>query len=193
MSGLHGCLDKALLMQDHNHKALLLDQFTDRQKTATGRDSLLWQFRTSQSDPVASAASTVAFGEVTHLSLAQLQLDHRHRGCRIEGKPIRYTAIQLLLEDGRNRAQAVKISIYNLLPASAPMTQVLSLVPSGTRLASKDPYYKTYADSSSGIRVDNPADVVFLDGKDEPQQRRQSYSFNQIKEYGNQAFRSIKG
>ena len=123
--------------------------------------------------------------------MADLQLGRRNQGCRIEGTvccvPFRSTAIELLLSE--DTAKAVILRAYNLLPVSASMAEVRRLLPVGTRLTVKEPYYKSFADGSSGIRVDNPADIVFLQDND---QYDKSLSFDVMKERGNAAFRSAK-
>lgn len=190
MSALHGCLDKGVLLADHMSKVAHCERREEiMQHPLLGTVAMLLQHRTSYADPIALTASKTAFGDLRSIDLSELQLEHRHYGCRIDGtvccQPIRHTAIQLLLEDPRKKADAVKVSIYNLLPASAPIAQVLCLLPKGTKL----PYYKTYADGSSGIRVDNPADIVFLPTKEDVGRSRQSSSFTQCQARGNEAYR----
>ena len=190
MSALYGCLDKTTLLADHMCKAEKLE-WMEQQAATVGQ--LAFQKRTSHVDPVASAASTTPFGKLRRISLPELTLDYRHKNCRIEGTvccvPIRLTAIELLLSGFEDKAQAIKVCAYNLLPTSAPMVQVRRLLSEGTRLAIKEPYYKTFKDGSSGIRVDNPADIVFLKDKD---QSEEHLSFDEIKDRGKAAFRWVR-
>ena len=160
-----------------------------------GRQSsrAMFALKTSHLDPTASAASTVALGDLNHVSVTEMRLSIRNLGCRIEGtvccRPIRHTAIQVLLEDAKNAEHAIKVSAYNLLPASGPMAQVLTLLAPGTRLAIKEPYLKTYLDGSCGIRVDNPADLVFLESQADAVQSTHSPSLSHNRACGNKAFR----
>ena len=187
MSALHGCLDKKTLIADHLSR-LKVSEGMEQRATAAGQ-GILYN-RTSFVDSVASMASTTPFGKLRHISVASLQLGRRNKGCRIEGTvccvPFRGTAIELLLSEGQ--AKAVKVSAYNLLPVSAPMTQVRRLLPVGTRLAVKEPY-KSFRDGSSGIRLENPADLVFLADIDTDEK---SLSFDDIKERASAAFRWVK-
>lgn len=96
-----------------------------------------------------------------------------------------------MLEDVNDGSHAVKVSLYNLLPGSAKLSEVRQLLPEGTKLAIREPYYKVFLDGTSGIRVDNPADVVFLKNTSDPSQSSQDDDFDQIKAQGNQAFRSV--
>ena len=199
MNILHGCLAKEPLLADHMYKVVKLDEMERLTAQGNNMQQTYVQDRTSHADPVASAACTSPFSTLTPISLAQSQLEHRHKGCRIEGtvccEPIRFTANQLLLADAVNEAQAIKVSIYNLLPANAPIAKVRALLPKGTRLAIKEPYYKTYdGDGSSGIRVDNPADIVFLQPRSDQDlgfDKDKAMSFDENKAAGNAAFRWV--
>lgn len=135
MSALHGCLDKKTLLADHLSKVVRLARM-EQQAAAIGCE--IFHNRMSQVDPVASTASTTPFGELQVVSLEQLQLGRRHKGCRVEGTvcgvPLRGTAIEILLSATEDKEKAVKVSAYNLLPVSAPMAQVRGLLPKGTRL-----------------------------------------------------------
>ena len=183
---LHGCLDKKLLLADHLSR---LEIFEQMEKRATADGSSSFFERTSVVDPVASKASTTPFGKLRHISVAHLELGRRNKGCRIEGAvccvPFRGTAIEFVLAEDERKA--VKVSAYNLLPVSAPTAQVRRLLPVGTRLAVKEPYYKSFRDGTSGIRVDNPADIVFLVDSERDDV---SSNFDVMKERGNTAFRS---
>ena len=185
MSALHGCLDKNTLLAAHMVKVVKLGRL-EQQAAAAGHE--IFHNRMSHVDPVASAASTTPYGNLKVISLEQLELGRRHKGCRIEGTvcgvPFRGTAIELLLSAPEDKEKAVKVSAYNLLPVSAPMAHVRGLLPKGTKLTIKEPYYKSFLDGSSGIRVDNPADIVESSGQDD-----ESMSFDDIKERGNAAFR----
>lgn len=160
----------------------------EQQAAAAGHE--IFHNRTTFIDLTASAASETPFGRLKVISLEQVRLGRRHIGCRVEGNvcgvPLRGTAIELLLSALDDKEKAVKVSAYNLLPVSAPMAQVRGLLPTGTRLTIKEPYYKSFRDGSSGIRVDNPAEIVFLDDN---HQDDESLSFDDIKKRGNAAFK----
>lgn len=193
MSTLHRCLDKNALLDDHKCKVAKLKE----EQRAAAAGQVYFQDITSHADP---AACTLPYGMLKPVNLDQLQLEHRHKGCRIQGtvccEPIRSTAIQLLLMDAVDDSKAVKVRVYNLLPSNAPMAEVRALLPEGTRLAIKEPYYKTYdGDGSSGIRVDNPADVVFLQARSDQElvtDKKKAMTFDEIKAAGNAAFRWVK-
>lgn len=61
----------------------------------------------------------------------------------------------------------------------------------GTRIAIRDPYYKVYMDGTSGIRVDNPADIVFLDDTRTGPMDPERPNFEQQNSLGNDAFRCM--
>ena len=187
MSALHGCLDKRTLLADHLSK---LKTFERKEKEANAAGSH-FRHRTSFQDPVALDASASPYSSLRHVSVADLQRGRRNKGCRIEGTvccvPFRSTAIELLLSEDTEKA--VILRAYNLLPVSASMAEVRRLLPVGTRLTVKEPYYKSFTDGSSGIRVDNPADIVFLQDNDHDDM---SLSFDVMRERGNVAFRSAR-
>jgi hypothetical protein len=56
-----------------------------------------------------------------------------------------------------------KIAIYNEREAINPD----DLLPVGTIMAVKEPFYKTAVNGDYTIRVDHPSDVVYLDPADE--------------------------
>ena len=168
-------------------KVVMMERM-EQQAAAAGQE--IFYNRTSQVDPTASVASTTPFGRLKVISLEQLQLGRRHKGWRVEGTvccvPVRGTAIEVLLSASEDKEKAVKVSAYNLLLVSTPMAQVRTLLPKGQRLTIKEPYYRSFKDGSSGIRVDNPADIVFLEDND---QDDESLSFDNIKQRGNTAFK----
>lgn len=146
-------------------------------------------------DRTSARVSSASFAMLKHIPVAALQLGERHGGSRVEGvvccKATRQVAVQVLLEDALNSSRAVKVSMYNLMPTSTKMTDVRRRLPEGTKLAIRDPYYKVFMDGSSGIRVDNPADVIFLTKviQSDPSTTIEDGNFDQMKAKGNQAFR----
>lgn len=151
--------------------------------------------QSSDVDRTSAQASCKPYPKLRHIAIAELQLDHRHTGSKVEGttcyKAARHIAIQVLLRDDKNASHAIKVSLYNLVPSSAKMKEVRQLLPDGTKLAILEPYYKTFADGSSGIRVDNPADVVFLTDTVKPSQSIADADFDGTKAQGTLAFRSV--
>ena len=79
--------------------------------------------------------------------------------------------------------------LYNQSPADATVPQVQSRWPNGTKLAVKAPYYKVFRDGTSGIRVDNPADVVVLHKEEGRQSTACQTSFDTLSNQGKEAFR----
>ena len=185
MFGLMGCIQKSLLLPAQQRVVAELDEIEGTSK---------FLMRNTHLDASSAAASTTPFANLRHISVASLRVGERHKGSRVEGtvccKATKYTAVQVLLEDVENTTHAVKVSMYNLVPASARMSQVRRLLPEGTKLAIKDPYYKAFLDGTSGIRVDNPADVVFLGKPDEEICPDEAAGFEDTKTKGNKAFRS---
>ena len=150
--------------------------------------------RTTHVDKTSSRASTKPFSTLRHIPIASLELGEHHRGARVEGvvccKAIRSVAVQILLEDVKNASHAVKVSLYNFVPSSSRIADVRRLLPEGTRLAIREPYYKAFMDGTSGIRVDNPADVVFITDTVQTPQESELVNFDELKAVGNQAYRS---
>lgn len=185
MFGFIGCIQKSVLLPAQQRVIAEIDMFE-------GNSGSL--MRNTHVDGSSAAASTTPVADLRHISVASLRLDQRHKGFKVEGtvfcKATRQVAVQVLLEDVKNTSHAVKISMYNLVPASARMSQVRHLLPEGTKLAIKDPYYKVFLDGTSGIRVDNPADVVFVARVDEESFPDEAAGFEHNKTKGNKAFRS---
>lgn len=75
------------------------------------------------------------------------------------------------------------------MPEDARVSQVRCLLPEGTRIAIKAPYYKVYLDGTSGIRVDNPADVMFVTDAQQSSLSTEVISSGDDCAQGKQAFR----
>ena len=186
---LCGCIEKRVLLADHH--ARLADWEPFERDMLSGR----WAgSKVSHFDHRAAAASKATLRSLRPCCFADLRLDHRHTGCSIEGtvisRPIRFTAIRVLLVDASNSEKAIVVSLYNFLPVAASIKEVRQTFPEGTRLAIKAPYYKTYQDGTSGIRVDHPADVVFLPQPEKAPLLAQPASFDGNKACADTAFRS---
>lgn len=188
MFDLLGCIQKSLLLPAQQRIVAEIDKIEQQSP---------FLMRNSYVDKTSARASSTPYANLRHIPVAALQLDQRHKGFRVEGvvccKATRQVAVQVLLEDVSNSSHAVKVSMYNLLPTSTQMKDVRRLLPEGTKLAIKEPYYKPFVDGTSGIRVDNPADVVFLTepGQSDPITINEDVGFDQMKAQGNQAFRSV--
>ena len=192
MFGLLGCIQKSLLLPAQQKMVAEVDKMEQQSPD-------LFMMRNSHVDRTSARASCTPFAKLRHIPVAALQLDQQHKGCRVEGtvccKATRHVAVQVLMEDAITSSHAVKVSMYNLMPTSAPMKDVRRLLPEGTKLAIKEPYYKVFLDGTSGIRVDNPADVVLFTEsvESEPSSTLKTHAgFDQLKAEGNQAFRSVQ-
>lgn len=185
MFGMVGCILKSVLLPAQERRVAEMDEIE--------RPSPTMFMRNSHVDNTSARSCTTPFAKLRHIHVADLRLGQRHKGCRVEGtvccKAIRFTAVQVLLEDTKNASHAVKVSLYNLMPASTKLAEVRRLLPEGTRLAVKEPYYKAFLDGTSGIRVDNPADIVFVTDSAQSAASVEDRDFDQIKAQGNQAFR----
>ena len=189
------CIQKRLLLPAQQSLIAHMERFEQQSRTPNGQEC---RMRNTHVDRTSARASSTAFAKSQHIPVAALQLGQRHTGSRVEGtvccKAVRQVAVQILLEDAMDSSHAVKVSLYNLLPTSAKMTAVHQLLPEGTKLAIRDPYYKIFMDGTSGIRVDNPADVVFLTKATSPNLPTavKDTDFDEMKAQGNQAFRYVQ-
>ena len=108
MFGLLGCIQKSILLPAQQRTVAEIDEI---ERTS----SMI--FRNTHVDRTSAAGSTTPFGTLRHIPIADLQLDQRHQGCKVEGivccKATRQTAVQILLEDAKNTSHAVKVSMYN--------------------------------------------------------------------------------
>ena len=144
-SHLRGCIDKEVLLphcQDIVAATDTLDRISEfsNRTTAAVQDTVV--------DLNALHASKERFSNLRLISIADLRLHKRHGGRRFEGvvccPATRRNAVQLLLEDVQNASHAIKVSLYNLVPDRARVSQVRCLLPEGTRIAIKAPYYIVY-------------------------------------------------
>ncbi|CAJ0894566.1 5165_t:CDS:2 [Entrophospora sp. SA101] len=109
------------------------------------------------------------------ISITDLQLDHVHHGkfllCRVMAKCGKKVSLMTLVEDPEG--DAVKLALYNWIKQSdipvkyrrgyVPVDEVSKLLPIGTVIIIKNPYYKTTADFTTTLRSDNPSDIVIID------------------------------
>ena len=106
------------------------------------------------------------------ISIANLQVDKVHIGkfllCRVISKCMKMNALSTIVEDPEGNVE--RISFYNWVQHSAQsrtnmisIDQASKLLPIGTKLIIKNPYYKLAADFDTTIRSDNPSDVIVLD------------------------------
>lgn len=126
--------------------------------------------------------------------LHDLRLEIHHSGRVLIVKtfcePVRISAIQNAIEDIQGNVD--RLSIYNL-PSATPIDKVL---PKGTIVAVKEPYFKATADGGVMVRVDHPSDFVLLEPHDSsvpPQWRREAktaLAASRLKDEGNTALKN---
>ncbi|KAK9804206.1 hypothetical protein WJX72_001253 [[Myrmecia] bisecta] len=67
----------------------------------------------------------------------------------------------------RTSTDLVRVLIYNMVPEGLDLRQKQAFternLPRGTSVAILEPFYKLMADGNYGVRVDNPAEVIFLE------------------------------
>ena len=166
MFGLLGCIQKSVLLPAQQNMVADLEKF---QKDAA------FMMRKTHLDKTSARACTKALSTLQHIPVAELELGEHHKDARVEGLVC---------------CKAVKVSLYNFVPSRTNIRDIRRLLPEGTRLAIKEPYYKPFLDGSSGIRVDNPADVVFMTDTLQTPEDSQRVNFDELKALGNQAYRS---
>lgn len=81
--------------------------------------------------------------------------------CRSLVPPFKTAAIQCLVDDPLG-VEAVRLSLYNYTTDSS---NLLQLIPVGTIIAIKNPWFKTCSDGGYGLRVENPQNVIIVDDK----------------------------
>jgi len=124
--------------------------------------------QTSNADNNALRASSTHFKDLKPITIDELVLNHVHKGryllCRSIAQPFKMTAISLIIED-RNGA-VEKLSLYNYSHHSGICSDLSHLIPNGTMLIIKDPYYKIATDGLRLIRCDNPCNICLLKEND---------------------------
>ncbi|GLC48877.1 Mitochondrial import receptor subunit TOM70 [Pleodorina starrii] len=107
----------------------------------------------------------------TPISVSELRVGVTHRGRVLRGKliarPVLMTGLSTLLED--ENGDVVRLAVYNLIPALgglAGMVAGAKALPEGRAVAVLEPFFKRMADGTTGVRVDNPLELVFLDSLD---------------------------
>lgn len=187
MLRMFGCIQKNVLLPAQQGLVAAMEKFDTNSKKRRPSQ------RNTDVDPTAARALSAPFAHLNHIAVAELRLDHRHKGSRVEGivccKAIRLAGIQILLEDAKNSSHAVRVGVHNLLPASARLTQVRQLLPEGAKIAILEPYCKTLMDGTSGIQVDNPADIVLQTYATQQDRSAADNDFSDNKAQGDEAYR----
>ncbi|RUS32747.1 hypothetical protein BC938DRAFT_474439 [Jimgerdemannia flammicorona] len=124
-----------------------------------------------------------SLSSLKRIALSQLSLDEVHRGhvlvCRTIDKPFKIVSVMVEVEDpivighGWSTPPAVetgRLALYNFANSSGPRSDMSYLIPVGTVLLIKEPYYKLASDGIPTVRCDNPTNVVMVpnDGEDYP-------------------------
>lgn len=188
-----GCIDKDVLLPAHERK---VKENSDQQTRSKRHGANSTKLRSVGAQHAPKQVTITEFSRLRHIPLAALRLNRKHEGSRIEGvvcsKAVCTPAVHLLLEDVTDSCHAVVVKLP--CPASAKRSSppdVQRLFPEGARLAIKDPYYTLLSYGSSGIQVDNPADLLNLEGIDVAHCSATVASYEVTKAQGNQAFRSV--
>nr|CAG8618644.1 14977_t:CDS:2 [Entrophospora candida] len=109
------------------------------------------------------------------ISIANLELDKVHTNkfllCRVITRCCKMASLMTIVEDPEG--DAVKIALYNWVKQSDiplkyrnklfPVDKVSMLLPIGTKIAIKNPYYKIATDGTPMIRSDNPGEIIIID------------------------------
>ncbi|RUS20899.1 hypothetical protein BC937DRAFT_94090 [Endogone sp. FLAS-F59071] len=120
-------------------------------------------------------SSKAQLGSLMRITLSELKLETVHYGyvlvCRTIVKPFKFKGVHLVVEDpitghGPRSARQVKadrLSLYDFVSFPGSCSDLSEVVPLGTRLFIKEPYYKIGSqDGVPTIRCDSPADVIFV-------------------------------
>ncbi|EFJ36617.1 hypothetical protein SELMODRAFT_403168 [Selaginella moellendorffii] len=121
----------------------------------TGLYKTSLNFRGESNPHAASLGDPESLALSNPILLQDLQLERVHRNrvlfATLIGEPFRATSVITVLEDQAGHASIITLSF----PSAGE-----SHYPSGTKVAIKDPYFKTAMDGSICIRVDNPDLIV---------------------------------
>eukprot|EP00933_Yihiella_yeosuensis_P032668 TRINITY_DN2628_c1_g1_i1.p1 TRINITY_DN2628_c1_g1~~TRINITY_DN2628_c1_g1_i1.p1 ORF type:complete len:1082 (+),score=226.59 TRINITY_DN2628_c1_g1_i1:42-3287(+) len=106
--------------------------------------------------------SKAQLGALKPIRIDDLRLGVVHRGrvlyCTTVVKCGLWQAVSVLVEDSDQNL--VSLAVYNV-PAVKDVFEAQEWLPEGTKLSIIEPFFKTRADGTPGIRVDNPDDIVF--------------------------------
>lgn len=111
----------------------------------------------------ASLLERPSLAGLREISLKDFKRNHVHRGAYIRGTLCtRAQALVSLQSIFRDKDDTITyISFYNMLGQNPTPEAVDSLLPRGTEVIIVEPFLKTRADGTFGIRVDDPKDVIF--------------------------------
>ncbi|GFR47524.1 hypothetical protein Agub_g9242 [Astrephomene gubernaculifera] len=124
--------------------------------------------------PASEFPTPPAIDACAPIAIADLHPGVTHRGRVLRGKllvkPLLLASLATLLED--EEGQVVRVFVYNMLPRNMePLTGLHEggrLLPEGRTVAIIEPFYKIMEDGMSGVRVDNPAEVLLLQSLSPP-------------------------
>lgn len=153
--------DQESLSVVHFNKVALviMHEYVLRVETEAAKKQPVEARRYTHASPnrVGATPSNAAISSLQPCAIMELS---SHLGERANGRvligdllthPRKLNSIQTVMGDGSQHA--VWLQIYNT-------NQALRAFPKGQRIAIKEPFLKRRADTSLGIRVDNPADIV---------------------------------
>ncbi|RUS32746.1 hypothetical protein BC938DRAFT_474438 [Jimgerdemannia flammicorona] len=127
--------------------------------------------------------SDASLWSLKRITLSQLTIGKVHRGhvlvCRTINKPIKIVSIMMAVEDPiiisnegdtPPEVETGRVALYNFVNTSGPQSDMSNLIPVGTVLLIKEPYYKMAHDGMPMVRCDNPTEVIMVpnNGEDYP-------------------------
>ena len=119
---------------------------------------------TTPGPPPTNKATGASLASLHECSIRDLipHLGQRARGRVLYGttctRPNRLVSLMTILED--SRGEAVKIALYNVTSVNSERWR--ECFPKGMKIGLKEPFLKRFSDSSIGIRVDSPSDIVYV-------------------------------
>jgi hypothetical protein len=162
---LRGCTDRTALLKAHDLlMAAALQNTEGAGMTTTGSDSLAQGGNGAggYGRPPPDASSLKA------VPVSALVLGRVNHGVKITftmaAHAFKYAAIMTVAADATNPATAVRIAVYNVGSSDWTPSQCRHRYPQSDtqRWMLMEPNYKTFADGSTGVRVDDPATLVPL-------------------------------
>lgn len=118
-----------------------------------------------KTSPVPHLTEVKGFDHLRPITIKRLELEKHHTGSyillRTIARPVVMAGANLVVEDIEGTAE--RFSLYNYLPPNVKSVEDASrIIPVGTILALKSPFFKVAADGGTVIRCENPSNVSVL-------------------------------
>ncbi|CAM6084852.1 unnamed protein product [Calypogeia fissa] len=160
------CFNRKNLLAAHERGRLAAEQELQRNGKQKSENSGLGGSAESDKSSPSISLSSQPLSSLKEIFLSQLEIDKRHHGRVLFGtlcvRPYKSSPSVIISVLADKSGKAVSLSILNL-PFSLSGQDIESRFPSGQKAAIKEPCLRVCEDGKVVVRVENPADLVFVD------------------------------